>query len=180
MADIEINSAQLAAALKELDLLAKKMRDPEWYKSALAEASGWVVVQAKKRVRKSKEVHYFYKNRRKGMPRRKTVDAADKVKIYPGNLSTSIQYLAHLKRTPNAVVGPKIINKIGNRRSIGKSKTNASGYYAHMGAYSDAENFRTLVMEPALSAATPRIVELINSRMAKRTAAVGKQLTFWK
>lgn len=181
MADIYIDQRDLQRAFKDLDRVAKAMKAPEWRKQTMRDAAQYVAVAAQKRQGKSDGVHYYYKNRQRGKRRPPGTALADRVKILPGNLKISIQYLEKLKKSPNAVIGPNIKGRLGNLKNLGRSPRNTSGFYAWMAqrTYKGAEDFRRDIMEPALAETAPRIIKYAERKTAQNLEKVKNQLSLF-
>lgn len=147
----------------------------------MRDAAQLVAVAAQKRQGKSDGVHYYYKNRQKGKRRPPGTALADRVKILPGNLKMSIQYLEKLKKSPNAVIGPNIKGRLGNLKNLGRSPRNTSGFYAWMAQriYKGAEDFRRDIMEPALAETASRIIKYAERKIAQNLEKVKNQLSLF-
>ena len=122
---------------------------------------GAVVIRnaAKKKVRKSKKNHFYY---RKG----------NKVEIESGNLRNSIYAFKH--KIGEVSVGPRVLRSLAGRKSIGTAPANSSGYYAHM-LYQTAEGFRdtitwsaTMMNLDKVDKAMEKALERFNKRIAKK------------
>lgn len=183
MADIYIDQRDLQRAFKDLDRVAKAMRAPEWRKQTMRNAAQYVAVAAQKQQEVYKGgPHYLYQGNRRAKKRRKRGTALEsRVKILPGNLRKSIQYLEKLKRTPLAVIGPNIKPEPLKVKNLGRSPKNTSGYYAWMAKkiYRGAEDFRRDIMEPALAETAPRIIKYAERKTAQNLEKVKKQLSIF-
>lgn len=179
---IRIDKVELQKALKELDKVADRLADDEWRRQALGESAEYVAVAAQKRQKESEAAHYYYRNRRRGHRRPRGTATNDRVKIKPGNLKKSIQYLRKLKKTPSAVVGPNIKKSLGNLKNLGRTPANTSGFYAHMSqkAYAGAEDFRRHIMEPALQQTASKVIAHLSKKVTQRTQKTTNQLRFWQ
>lgn len=167
-----IRPADLDRALKELLKVGKRFGDPDWKRKTLADSAQLVALASQKKQEKSDAVHYYYGGERTNKTR---------IKIKPGHLRKSIQYLKKLDKTPSAVIGPNIKKNLGSIKNLGRTSANTSGFYAWMSSKSirSAEDFRRHIMEPALQQTTPAIIAHLSNKVAQRTATTGKQLTFW-
>lgn len=179
---IYIQEADLNRAFRDLERIAKHYKDQTWRKETMQNAAQFVAVAAQKRQTKSDGVHYYYKNRTKGKRRARGTAISDRVKIRPGNLRLSIQFLDKLKKTPFAVIGPKIKKRLGNLKNLGKSPANSSGFYAWMAdkSYTGADDFRRAVMEPALTQTAPKVIAYVERKTAQHTDKVRNQLSIFE
>ena len=179
---IYLSKAELNKAFRDLEKISKHMRGNEWRRKVTTNAAQVVAVKARKRAAKADSAHYWYKNRTKGKRRERGSAIADRVRILPGNLKLSIQHLEKLKRTPSAVIGPKIKQRLGNLKNLGRSASNSSGFYAWMSqrVYSGADDFRRDVMEPALIQSTPQIISDVERETAKQTDKIKNRLSVFR
>lgn len=179
---IRIERTSLELAFKDLRKLYKRLSENEWRRDIMQPAAVLVQEAARKRQKDANAAHYYYKNRTRGKRRPRNSALSDRVKIHPGNLRLSIQYLRKLRKTPFAVIGPNIKSRLGNLKNLGRTERNTSGFYAWMAkkTYSGAESFRKDIMEPALQEATPKVVAYVARQTDKRVKQVKNQLSIFR
>lgn len=177
-----IDQASLQLAFKDLRKVYKSMSDRDWRKKAIIPAALLVQEAARRRQKDADALHYYYKGRTPGRRRPRNSAIQDRVKINPGNLRLSIQYLRRLRKTPFAVVGPNIKRRLGNLKTLGRSQRSASGFYAWMAKreYSGAESFRRDIMEPALQQVTPKILADVRGQTARRVEQIKNRLSVFR
>lgn len=152
---------------KKFTEITRSIKDPKKRREIMKEGAKYVVYAARSKAPRSRKVHYLYTGVTKLISNIKAAkgSVSDKrIKIYPGNLQLSIQYLDRLRRTPNAIIGPKIVNN-PRAKSYGKNERNTNAYYAQM-IYGSAEAFRNKVMIPALNQASSKVVSVVG-RLAR-------------
>lgn len=150
------NIEELKRNIKEYLKVASTNRE----KHAILRPGAVIVRNAsKKRIRKSKKNHFYYR-------------AGKKVEIESGNLKNSIYVFRH--KIGEVSVGPRVLRSLTGRTSIGKDPKSSSGYYAHM-LYYTAEGFRDTITWMAMMSnltkvndAIAKAYEKFNKRIAKK------------
>lgn len=186
---MKIERSSLELAFKDLRKLYRRLSDAEWRAKAMEKPAELVQNAARKKQGPAKKgAHYWYTGREPGRRRKRNSALDQRIRVKPGNLRLSIQYLRKLKKTPFAVVGPNIknslVDKDGNPRpkNLGRGERNTSGHYAWMAKkeYSGAESFRKDIMEPALQQSTPAILAMISRETDKRIEQIKNQLSVFR
>jgi hypothetical protein len=186
---MKIERSSLELAFKDLRNVYRRLSDAEWRAKAMEKPAELVQNAARKNQQNAKAVHYWYTGQNPGRRRRRNSALSERIRVKPGNLRLSIQYLRRFrKKTPFAIVGPNIkpslLDRKGSPRlkNLGRGERNTSGHYAWMAqkAYSGAEDFRQTVMEPALQQSTPAILSMIRRETDKRIEQIKNQLSVFR
>ena len=120
--------------------------------------AGGVVINraAKEMVPVSKKNHFYYRK-------------YQKTEILSGNLRNSM-YVYRL-RGGGVEVGPRVLRSLSGKKTIGDTRKNSSGYYAHM-IYGGASEFRQKITEPAMN----NNLQKINNAMFRALTKINERL----
>ena len=120
--------------------------------------AGGVVINraAKEMVPVSKKNHFYYRK-------------YQKTEILSGNLRNSM-YVYRL-RGGGVEVGPRVLRSLSGKKTIGDTRKNSSGYYAHM-IYGGASEFREKITEPAMN----NNLQKINNAMFRALTKINERL----
>ena len=137
---------------RKLNEYQKQVSNPK-VKTRILAAGGQKVKQAaaKAPTPKSQKTHFYYAK-------------SGKVEIQPGNLRKSMKVFRG--KEGDVFVGPRVIRRIGATSKIGQTAATASGYYAHM-VYKTASQFRTRIMEAALTKAQGAALDAVDKAFTK-------------
>jgi hypothetical protein len=131
----------------------KKVSIPPEKGKLLAAAGAEIRKEASKApTPKSKKTHYYYPRKRK------------RISIEPGNLQRSMK--VYRTRDGDVEVGPRVKRSLLGVSEIGKTAATSSGYYAHM-IFKSAANFRTKILEPAMSRAEQKAIKAVQKAFEK-------------
>lgn len=160
--EVDLRSKEVVA---KFNAIVKEIKDPNKRREAVKEGVSFVVAGARKRAPKSQKPHYLYTGVTKLISniRASRGSVVDKrIKFYPGNLKLSIQHLERLRRTPDAIIGPKIVRN-PRAKAYGRNERNTNAYYAQM-VYGSAKAFRDRVMVPALLESESKVIAAVRRK----------------
>jgi len=162
--NLEVNDV-----IRRLESVAKEIKDPKQRRRIVRYHARRILVPiAQSRAPKSDKPHFQYGTSAvKLIANRRTKKGSGlkRVKYDPGNLRGSIQVLP-LRKTPAAIIGPKVQRKVRVGEIYGPISGRYNAYYAQM-VYGSARSFRDRVMIPALVSAQAQLIKNIGASALK-------------
>jgi hypothetical protein len=170
---VEFRKGELENLIGSLKLVAGDLT-PSKRQRFLDYAAIPVRTLARAKAPRSKKLHYYYRNVKKGRRRGNGSAFEDAVPIFPGNVAKSIAILKFKRDRSSVYVGPKYNPTAGRLNAVGRTIKTADPFYAPM-IYGSAEAFKDNVITPALNSLIPEVIKRLESKISDHIRGIKRK-----